>query len=218
MVLFLLLAAGAPKTPARNCYNAQGTNLNQRSSQSHTRARRSRIPAPPQGLANPASRGDASLGGCEVPTSLFSFQEQSEAERQLDMLQSLVRKPHRYCPLPPTGIAPCPLRYCSSVSLFRSSLRPIVTWTACRVNLCVCVRVRVNPPPLSLYLCVCIDPILFDLLNLQEQAEADRQLDMLQSLVRKPHWYSHSAPPRYCSSVLLARRELRPLDYNQRWW
>jgi len=38
--------------------------LNQRSSQSHTRARRSYIPAPPQRAANLASRSDADLGGC----------------------------------------------------------------------------------------------------------------------------------------------------------
>jgi len=35
----------------------------QRSSQSHTRARRSHIPAKPQGVTNPASRSDERLGG-----------------------------------------------------------------------------------------------------------------------------------------------------------
>jgi len=37
--------------------------IDQRSSQSHTRAREK--PHPPQGAANPASRSDAGLGGCE---------------------------------------------------------------------------------------------------------------------------------------------------------
>jgi len=38
--------------------------INQRSSQSHTRARRSHIPAPPQRAAIPASRSDTGLGAC----------------------------------------------------------------------------------------------------------------------------------------------------------
>ena len=41
------------------------TSINQRSSQSHTRARISHIPAQPQRAANPASRSAAGLGGYE---------------------------------------------------------------------------------------------------------------------------------------------------------
>jgi len=48
---------------AAGCYG-----LNQISSQIHTRARRSHIPAPPQRAANPASRSDAGLGGCKLWT------------------------------------------------------------------------------------------------------------------------------------------------------
>ena len=45
-----------------------------RASQSHTRARRSHIPAPPQGAANPASvsRSGAGLGGCERVAIAFN--------------------------------------------------------------------------------------------------------------------------------------------------
>jgi len=46
--------------------------INQKSPQNHTRGqRRSHIPAPPQGAANPASWSDAGLGGCErIATAL----------------------------------------------------------------------------------------------------------------------------------------------------
>ena len=53
------------------------TDINQRSSQSHTRARRSRIPAQPQRAANPASRSAAGLGGNDVADLSLCLHESS---------------------------------------------------------------------------------------------------------------------------------------------